>query len=134
MNFLPSRVTRKCENLEILELEYIRMVDASTSDTTMTSDKPNELPIEFSSQARVSQKSCKRDYCDGPSNIPADYHMAAQCTGSLGCPNHRNLPSCWYMMGTTSVSYQYYYHYVNTEMSCLPCCQFTSNEAKMPGF
>ena len=135
MDFLPNRVYKKCENLEILELEYLRMVDESISETTTTLDKPYELPIEQKSQARASLKLCKKSYCSGPPDIPSDYHMASQCTGTLHCPNHRNFPSCWYVLysGITTTTHRFYLHYVNTEMFCLPCCQFSSNEKKMPG-
>jgi len=126
---LPTLIIDKCEDREILELEYLRLVDETTSETATIADQPFELPVgEHNPQAR-SNKQCELTNCDG---APSEYLMAAQCSGERKCPEGGTLPNCWYALGTTQQSMQNYYHFTNSQMSCVPCCNVRSRNSKMP--
>ena len=143
---MPTLIIDKCEDRDILELEYLRLVDETIfgkfkshlnsrksnilSETTTIADQPFELPVgEHTPQAR-SNKQCPLSHCDG---APSEYLMAAQCSGERKCPEGGTLPNCWYAIGTTQQSMQNYYHFTNSQMSCVPCCNVRSRNSKMPG-
>ena len=93
-------------------------------------DAPLELPVKEHNRHGRSLKQCPLSYCDG---APSEWLMAAQCSGNRNCPTGGKLPSCWYAMGTTNTNMQQYYHFTNSEMSCIPCCNVRSRHSKMPG-
>jgi len=130
INFLPNRVIEKCENKDLLELEYLRFLDDSTSETITITDAPLELPVKQHNRNARSTKTCPLSNCAG--SVPPEYLMAAQCSGERQCPSGGKLPTCWYAMGTTQHNMQQYYHFTNSQMSCVPCCNVGSRNSKMP--
>ena len=93
-------------------------------------DQPFELPVgEHNRQARGS-KNCPLSNCSG---VPSEFLMAAQCSDSRKCPSGGTFPNDWYALGTTAYSMHAYYHFTNSQMTCLPCCIVESRNRKMPG-
>ena len=77
-----------------------------------------------------AEKQCPLEYCR---QMPKGPTFSAVCTIERKCPNRPNkLPSCWYTTGTTSGNYQEYLHFFNSELSCLPACNFMSDHPDMP--
>ena len=156
LHYLPSRVQERCNNLEILELEYLFrgtkqgwfnlkalktiILGGSTIDA-----KVMVLPqMEHSRQTRAHRVQCPSRHCK-------QGLMQAQCSPNKDCERFgRKLPSCWFALGTTAYSTDSgtrelvtnYYHHTNIHMACLPCCHLSSssnpnvmitNHPKMPG-
>ena len=91
--------------------------------------------IEHSRHTRAHKVQCPSSHC-------SQGLMQAQCSPNQQCRSlGRQLPSCWFAMGTTSYSTDFgmrqlvtnYYHHTNIDMACLPCCHLSSNHSKMPG-
>ena len=95
----------------------------------------NLPPINRFRHARSTKVICPTSYC-------SQGLMRAQCVRSQSrrlstCSEGKRLPSCWFaMIGTRSDQYfghvQQFYHHLNVNVSCLPCCHISSNHSKMP--
>ena len=94
-------------------------------------------PIEHTRHARAGNTYCPKNRCTG--------NMQAQCSPNQECRRlGKELPSCWFAMGTTSYTTDWdrrheggtpnvnYYHHTNADVACLPCCQTRSNHKEMP--
>ena len=93
-------------------------------------DQPLKLPVGEHNRLARSSQQCPISYCDGG---PPEFLIAAQCSDGRQCPNSNSFPNDWYAMGTVQFSIQHYYHFTNSQMTCLPCCHIRSRYSKMPG-
>ena len=82
--------------------------------------------MKHSRKARnVHNVECPTRHCK-------DGNMLAQCSPAQDCGRRRKLPMCWFGIGSTGYSMSKetgyiekvtnFYHYTETDMSCLPCC------------
>ena len=106
------------------------------SESLTITDEPLHLPLNDNHrQARAAEFTCKSDNCGRLSNYPAGFPtMAAHCS-EIDCPSHNSMPTCWFGAGTTNHDindYHLFYHWYDSTMTCLPCCQQVSQHPKMP--
>merc|ERR1719259_142296 len=131
IDFLPRRVVERCENKKMLEVEYIRLGDATDNETFNIAYEPLELPIgEKNRLTRSSPKKCPLDHC-GPKSLIPELRMMAKCS-TRDCPKNGKLPSCMYLVGAIQGAYQQYLHLTDNSMSCMPCCYEQAIHQKMP--